>query len=587
MTKKLDTIDLFMWGYQRHFRVRIRHQMEEALRTLGLRDPTVECLLIGVRDPRRGNQHDVCVEPEDEKWEITRFADLFSRVETAIGDHPGWQIKYTDDQSTRDQPERIRRDTVRQEAQTLLDNYGSGSGVHSFCGDASLVCDHYVVPIFQFQSELFDRFPPLRKLSGQSSYTPPRSLIHATIREVLNQARMELERNAPGSRIGETVSSREIVRNAAASFLHAPGKAIDGGHFLWTNLFDQLNAISSWMYEGEKSSGRFLLASRSCDEIDVSARFANTVPFSEPRWARKVLAMAPSGMPLVADTQGVYGLGKLSDEADPWSSQEVFEIDFVGHYHWRLLCGDKVLLVSRYGIPSLSVPEPAIDHLTGTHARLFPESKPHAENRLAKLYDAAVTQGYGSMLIVAKDAASEAMRLERQGCRIEPIKLTSRLYRQVSRIDGAVLVDPDLICYAIGVILDGPAHVKCTPSRGSRYNSGLRYVLGSDVRRLAVVVSDDKTVDVIPEFRPCIGRSAVEKAVAELEIATKDNYQTPLNWLGKHRFYMSGEQCRRVNRASERIEREVLEGGAIWWDYGKFEPDSELDDSYFEASRVS
>ncbi|MCE2482358.1 MAG: hypothetical protein J4F33_05610, partial [Alphaproteobacteria bacterium] len=52
-------------------------------------------------------------------------------------------------------------------------------------------------------------------------------------------------------------------------------------------------------------------------------------------------------------------------------------------------------------------------------------------------------------------------------------------------------------CHAIGVILDGVASSECTPSRGARYNSGIRYIDSSSNLRLAVIVSDDRTVDVI------------------------------------------------------------------------------------------
>jgi DNA integrity scanning protein DisA with diadenylate cyclase activity len=60
-----------------------------------------------------------------------------------------------------------------------------------------------------------------------------------------------------------------------------------------------------------------------------------------------------------------------------------------------------------------------------------------------------------------------------------------------------VLIDPHGTCYAIGAILDGLATEKGDSSRGSRYNSALRYVESSDYPCLAVVVSEDGLVDVI------------------------------------------------------------------------------------------
>ena len=148
---------------------------------------------------------------------------------------------------------------------------------------------------------------------------------------------------------------------------------------------------------------------------------------------------------------------------------------------------------------------------------------------------------------------------------------------------AAVLVDPQSVCYAIGVILDGPAHPACIPSRGARYNSGIRYVHATGTRRLAVVVSDDRTVDVIPDMRLRIQRSAIASAIAELEAATADNYYAAITWLDQHRFYLSPAQCDQVNAAQERIQRKDNEIRIQW---PKFSLHPDLDDSYFVREGV-
>ena len=67
----------------------------------------------------------------------------------------------------------------------------------------------------------------------------------------------------------------------------------------------------------------------------------------------------------------------------------------------------------------------------------------------------------------------------------------------LTAIDGALLVDPDGTCTAIGVILDGRATRGGDPARGARFNSAVRYVEGADHPCLAMVVSEEGTVDVI------------------------------------------------------------------------------------------
>jgi hypothetical protein len=185
------------------------------------------------------------------------------------------------------------------------------------------------------------------------------------------------------------------------------------------------------------------------------------------------------------------------------------------------------------------------------------------------------------MIIVAEDATSEAERLSQQGTRIEPVLMSPPLLERVSGIDGSIILDPQGLCYAVGVILDGEAAPECTPSRGSRFNSAMRYVRSRDRRRLAIVFSDDHTIDIIPLLRPQIDRHEVEKQIAELENATLENYHEPRKWLDDHRFYANQAQCERVNQALARIESLPKEMGQMVIVTTKFEPDPEFNETYF------
>jgi hypothetical protein len=200
-------------------------------------------------------------------------------------------------------------------------------------------------------------------------------------------------------------------------------------------------------------------------------------------------------------------------------------------------------------------------------------------------FNAAIHRGHGSMIVVAADAAEEAKRLTAQGTSIEPTLVTTELLSRVSGIDGTTVLDPHGICHAMGVILDGVATPDRTPSRGSRFNSGLRYVNSGNARRLAIIVADDDTVDIIPLLRPRIKRNDVELNVSKLERATLDNYHKPRNWLEENCFYLNGEQCERVNAALDRIEALPREVGEIVISTPRFEPNALMDDSYFVPYR--
>jgi hypothetical protein len=190
-------------------------------------------------------------------------------------------------------------------------------------------------------------------------------------------------------------------------------------------------------------------------------------------------------------------------------------------------------------------------------------------------------QPHGSMIVVATNAVIEAARLSRQGMSIEPMLLTPELLSQTSKIDGSILVDPSGLCHAVGVILDGIANEQCTPSRGSRYNSAVRYISTATSGRMAIVRSTDRTTEIIPLLRPRVEREKVEAALLALETATEDNYHKPRMYLDDKRFYLTEEQCRRANGALERIRKLPREPYSIFIDTAPFEHDPEINDGYF------
>ncbi|EMP2959999.1 hypothetical protein RFG55_005367, partial [Klebsiella pneumoniae] len=110
--------------------------------------------------------------------------------------------------------------------------------------------------------------------------------------------------------------------------------------------------------------------------------------------------------------------------------------------------------------------------------------------------------------------------------------------------------------------------------------SGVRYVQTSGTRRLAIVVSDDRTVDIIPQIKRLCSRSKIEQCVVTLEAATLDNYHDSRNWLNDHRFYINAEQCARINAVLDKLDAVPKEVGLIYFETERFEVDPEMDESY-------
>ena len=573
-----NTIKLFMWGYQSHFRVCLEHLGKKLFETVGI-DVQPVVLLVGARRPDSDDRNAVCVEPEDGECSIDVFDGLLEDIERTIEQHPMQTMLYSDERSMREKPERIQRDSVKKAVAHALKPYDSVRQVRSFCGTAAPVGEFYVVPVMQVPLKISKAFPSLSKAIGNDIVYGHRGFIQAAMSELLSDATADLQRDEPGRDFCEQMrSAREIARAAAESFMMTPGMAV--GDNLWSGLFERFNMISSLLYEGTQGRGRILLADPENRDLEWMLTLKVPVPIQQTRWARKVLQMATTDLALIADGERIYGLGNVSDKHEA-SSEDIFEIDFLEHYDWQIRCGKDVLLRSTYGEPKC--PQKTVDRdlFIDNFSRLFHSATVEDADRIWELFVVAEAQEHGSMIVVAEDAVEEAARFARQGTGVRRTLMTKDLLRRVSNIDGTIILDPSGYCHAIGVILDGPANERCTPSRGARFNSGIRYVGATEKPRLAIVVSEDRTVDIIPPLRPQISRATLHATINSLEKATLDDFHQHREWLDQHRFYLNKQECGRVNAALDRLENLALEVGQIYIVTPRFTSNSEMNETYF------
>ena len=280
-------IKLFMWGYQPHFRIMLKNRAKDVFKLLGV-DVEPQVLLVGALSPNKKNPNPVCVEPEDDEWPL----DLFDNLHTSIAEisrcHEHQQIFYTDEQSMLEKPERIHCDSVRKAVKQSLEPFDVKHDLYSFCGNACLVNDYYVVPVIQVPQWLFDKFPPLKQITktNQPTWQGPVSFIHACMIELLKEAVNELKQTEPGKSLCDGVKrADEIVRDGATNFMLTPGAAVTS-RYVYTDLFERFNLISSLMYEGLEGSGYLILANPENPSIDYLLNFEEPVPFRESRWVR-------------------------------------------------------------------------------------------------------------------------------------------------------------------------------------------------------------------------------------------------------------------------------------------------------------
>jgi hypothetical protein len=243
-------------------------------------------------------------------------------------------------------------------------------------------------------------------------------------------------------------------------------------------LFEDLNAVAKSYYERTPAFGHFLICPPNHPNVKILVNFTTPAWSSNHRQIRKLLEIARDDFYLLCYNGDIYALGRRDGDYDPML-ENLFEIEIVEHATWRLKHGEDVLMDVAYGQPSLHIEAKAnylrlLEEALGTE---FDELSPEKIQHLCSLTKMAMEQQHGTMLLISTHAEVEAGRLEKQSIHIEPVSITEELMTMITAIDGAVLLDVDGRCYAIGVILDGTVKPgEGDPSRGARYHAALKYL---------------------------------------------------------------------------------------------------------------
>jgi hypothetical protein len=300
--------------------------------------------------------------------------------------------------------------------------------------------------------------------------------------------------------IPTTRQTDEILARAGDRLMEAPvfaGRGIEGLY----GLFKACNFISSLTYERATSIGEMLIARKDHPNIQATVTLEKPLSLRQHRAVRKLLEISSVGDAILTDGASVTGFGKFFGNYDE-SKADLLRVRFTGHHKWELCHSDHKLMRVSYGKPALPLPPLSQQRFTSDLERIFKGISPKAIKNLFQLSEEACKQHHGTVLVFTPEAASESKRLAKQATGLMPVVLTPELLKSVTAIDGAVMLDINGVCHAIGVILDGEAVEFGNPARGARFNSSLRYVAQMESRNKAcvvIVVSEDGPAGVAPE----------------------------------------------------------------------------------------
>ena len=87
------TIQLFMWGFQPHFREKLQSFTKATLAQIGF-ECEPEVFLVGIKRKNSQAYHPVCIEPEFQKWGLDIFEGIIPKIDEDYENDPNHQLIY-------------------------------------------------------------------------------------------------------------------------------------------------------------------------------------------------------------------------------------------------------------------------------------------------------------------------------------------------------------------------------------------------------------------------------------------------------------------------------------------------------------
>lgn len=279
----------------------------------------------------------------------------------------------------------------------------------------------------------------------------------------------------------------------------------DLAYYIGMPILHGINYISSMSYEGIPCDGRIIFIrgewKKECDTIELK----DAISFHENNYRiiRKILQVARQDKYAVYDMNRNQIVGLATKNGSLFSQSNYFTLEFRGHMHWVLQ--NKKKNVIQYINGSYHI----VDDIGSSRKYLmdlnfYYNGDEIKVNNALQLIKSVSKQSHGTMVIISSNAKDEVTRLSKnnRAIKIEPINLIEYIQwiYSITSIDGALMLDENLNCYAIGTLLDGPSTIGDI-SRGARFNSALSYVHWRTSKKgekvLAIIVSEDKMISTI------------------------------------------------------------------------------------------
>jgi hypothetical protein len=273
-------------------------------------------------------------------------------------------------------------------------------------------------------------------------------------------------------------------------FLRATGSVLD--ERFARELYLLLDRIALEGYEDVPSAGYMALCPAGSSFISPDIILETPMLVRNVRGLRKMLHITMPTLAGLCDGKVLYGFGNLS------TAQAILPVlKFQWPGIWQLTKDGAIVAQTKLQQDRPKGGDLRDDRFCAAVQQVFGPLSTTTTKHLRNLIMSATQQSWGTNVLISANAAAEAARLNSQCTKVNPFELTPAVMEQITALDGSVLIDPDGVCHAIGAILDGGVSERGDRARGGRYNSAVMYVECCSSPSLIVVVSQDKTVDLV------------------------------------------------------------------------------------------
>lgn len=285
--------------------------------------------------------------------------------------------------------------------------------------------------------------------------------------------------------------------------------------------------LSAEKYEGSESEARIYFNKEDVCVIGVLDTLGKDDRVIHPgnrRMIRKMMEISKKGkVYLLAEknnnkednAEKNWIITKLVEKNAEKKTETGSYIKFFGYLCWSIVCEGKEKIIyekGQYILNDSSEKKEYMAKINNMKSNLSMNPMPgklkdwFASGRMERLIEILQKQGHGTAVILT-DSDAEAKRLcemnrgtlvgEDKGiCKNNEEWNTERLL-SVTRIDGALFMNFEGTCIAIGVIVDGVAKIKGDAGKGARYNSIANYVRQQkEGTFLGIIISEDGMVEL-------------------------------------------------------------------------------------------